>query len=292
MKNVINDDGTELSGLSGSGYFSKVIKYLKKRLKNFDSYLFIIYGDMSTTLPKSRNFVHPKKILFWSAGENKQQPFYKIKNDYLYIFANYAQDNKNIKSVQLGYARSSIETFIPIEERLFNISFTGNLNRNRIELVSLLSGISELWIRIGLLINKIALLKLINILIRYKHKRDYYLFTEDFGKGLDTEDYHYIMSHSKIILCPRGWTNSETFRLYEAMMHGCVIISEELPNRQYYKDIPIIQVKNWNEGLKIANNLLNDINAINELSKKNKEFYKKNLSPSAMANRIIEILNK
>jgi hypothetical protein len=69
------------------------------------------------------------------------------------------------------------------------------------------------------------------------------------------------------------------------------VISEELPTRTYYKDIPIIQVKNWKEGLRIANKLITDILKLERMSKANKEYYKRNLSIEATAKLIIKTIN-
>jgi hypothetical protein len=76
------------------------------------------------------------------------------------------------------------------------------------------------------------------------------------------------------------------------MKWGCVVISEELPQREYYKNIPIIQVKNWRDGLRIANELIVDIPTLDKMSKTNKEFYKRNLSPEATADLILNTINE
>jgi hypothetical protein len=76
------------------------------------------------------------------------------------------------------------------------------------------------------------------------------------------------------------------------MKWGCVVISEDLPNRSYYKGIPIIKVNNWNEGIEIANRLINDTNELERLSKKNIQFYKDNLSAEATTNLIIKRITK
>jgi hypothetical protein len=76
------------------------------------------------------------------------------------------------------------------------------------------------------------------------------------------------------------------------MKWGCVVISEDLPNRSYYKGIPIIKVKDWNEGIEIANRLIEDTNELERLSKETIKFYKDNLSPEATANLIIKGITK
>ena len=285
MKNVIDNIGEEKQLV---GFELELFNILKKKLKGFKDYLFVVYSNNGNELPLTRFIQHDKKVLIWRSNENKLNRIKELKKQYKHIFANYYWDTKDNKSLQLGYhTQTKNKTIIPIKERLFNISFTGCLNRNRIQLASVVSGISTRTIGLGLLFLKKFTLKILNNLVKYKSTNDYYQFNDGFNNGLNEEDYNFILRNTKIALCPKGWVNTETFRLYEAMKWGCVVISEELPDRTYYKDIPIIKVKDWNEGIRIANELI-DTDKLEELSKNNIQYYKDNLSPEATAELIIK----
>ena len=289
MKNVIDNIGEEINL---GGFELEVFTILKNKLPDFKDYLFIMYGNNGNELPLSRYIQHDKKVLIWRSNENKLNRVDELKKQYKHIFTNYYWNDSNSTSLQLGYhTQTKNKKIIPIKERLFNTTFTGCLNRNRIELASLVTNIPIKWIGLGLLFYKKFTLKILNNLVKYKYPRDYYQFNDGFNNGLDEEDYNFILRNTKIALCPKGWVNTETFRLYEAMKWGCVVISEELPDRSYYKDIPIIQVKDWREGLKISNELINDTTKLEEMSKRNLQYYKDNLSPQATANLIIHKLN-
>jgi glycosyltransferase involved in cell wall biosynthesis len=290
MKNVINNIGEQKELV---GFELEVFNILKKKLPNFKDYLFVIYGNNGNDLPLSRYIQHDKKILIWRSNENKLNRVDELKKDYKHIFTNYYFDNKNSMSLQLGYhTQTKNKEIIPITERLFNLSFTGCLNRNRVQLASILSNIPIKWIAMGMIFNKKLILKIINGLIKWKFNKDYFQFNDGFNNGLNEEDYNFILRNTKIALCPKGWVNQETFRLYESMKWGCVVISEDLPNRSYYKGIPIIKVKDWNEGIEIANRLIEDTNELERLSKETIKFYKDNLSPEATANLIIKTITK
>lgn len=290
MKNVIDNTGEEIGELGK--YDLQLFNTLKRKLKGFNDYLFVIYGNNSNELPLSRHIQHDKKVLIWRSNENKLNRVDELKKQYKHIFTNYYWDTPHSTSIQLGYhTETANQTIIPIKERLFNTSFTGCLNRNRIGLASHLLDMKREWIAIGMLFKKKLTLKIINSLLKHKYNNDFYQFNDGFNNGLGADDYHFILKNTKIALCPKGWVNAETFRLYEAMKWGCVIISEELPDRSYYKDIPIIQVKDWKEGLKISNELINDKTKLEEMSKKTLQYYKDNLSPQATANLIIHKLN-
>jgi hypothetical protein len=292
MKNVVSNTGEELQLDKGS-VAAEMFGILKRKLKGFNDYLFVLYGNNGNDLPLSRFIQHDKKILIWASNENKLNRVGELKRQYKHIFTNYYWDDINTTSLQLGcHTDSKNKTIIPIKERLFNISFTGCLNRNRIQIASQLLGIDTKWIALGMLFNKKWTLKIINQLVKYKYNNDYYQFNDGFNNGMDGEDYNFILRNTKIALVPKGWVNSETFRLYEAMKWGCVVISEELPTRTYYKDIPIIQVTNWNDGLRIANELIRDITTLERMSKANREYYKRNLSTEATADLIINTITK
>lgn len=289
MKNVIDNIGNEINL---GGFELEVFTILKNKLPDFKDYLFIMYGNNGNELPLSRYIQHDKKVLIWRSNENKLNRVDELKKQYKHIFTNYYWNDTNSTSLQLGYhTQTKNKKIIPIKERLFNTTFTGCLNRNRIELASLVTNIPIKWIGLGLLFYKKFTLKILNNLVKYKYPMDYYQFNDGFNNGLDEEDYNFILRNSKIALCPKGWVNTETFRLYEAMKWGCVVISEELPDRSYYKDIPIIKVKDWREGLKISNELINNKTKLEEMSKRNLQYYKDNLSPQATANLIVDKLN-
>lgn len=293
MKNVINDDGTKIFPPVEPWYTYKIIIELKKILPDFNNYLFIFYNHNGTTLPISRNFKHDKKILFWEAGENKQQQFNKIKSDYLCIFTHYAKSHGKIHSFPLGYFKNELNSdVIEMSERFFNISFTGCLNRNRLSLASILSGKPKRYLISKLINQKKKTLDTINSIVKLDYNNDYFQFNEDFNTGLNTERYLYFLKNSKIILCPRGWLNTETFRMYEAMRYGCVVITEKLPNRDYYKNIPVIQVDNWKDGLKIARQLLQDKEKLAEMGKENQEFYKNHFDPKVVAKNISLLIKR
>lgn len=232
MKNVIYDNGVEYNP-GTLDYTYNIILNLKKILPNFSEYLFIVYNCLTDTPPISRNFKHDKKILFWEAGTYRKQPFNSIKSDYLCIFSTHVKTIPGIVySMPLGYWDSKVDgELVSMPERMYDISFTGCLNRNRVHLASLLSNKTKEWIALGLQKNKEKTLETINTIIQWKHTKDYFMFTEDFGKGLDKEKYTYILRNSKVVLSPRGWISPECFRMYEAMKLGCVVITEKLPER-------------------------------------------------------------
>jgi hypothetical protein len=56
--------------------------------------------------------------------------------------------------------------------------------------------------------------------------------------------YTEIMADTKIALAPRG-SSVETYRFFEAMRQGCVVICDRLPPHWFYDGCPAIQIDDW-----------------------------------------------
>ena len=284
LQNLIDDYGNEIE-LTEESYLYEAFEYLKSTLEDFNDYLFIIWGNNSDSLPLTRHLPHPKKILIWGSNENKNHNIEELKDKYYHIFTNYhtTDEENNITSLPLGF-HTWVGNWkpIPMEERLFNLSFSGCLNRNRIPLASEITGIHPLIIGFGLRTLPKLTLSVLNIISLVKHNNDYFRFNADFNKGLNSKDYHFYLKNTKVALIPKGWVNTETFRLYESMKWGCVLITEELPQREYYNDIPVIQVKDWKAGWRIAQKLILNKPKLDHLSKQTQQYYEDNLSSMAV----------
>ncbi len=85
------------------------------------------------------------------------------------------------------------------------------------------------------------------------------------GEVLDTEAYSLALMDSKICLAPRG-TSADTFRLFEGLRYGCVVITERLPARWFYRNAPVVQIDDWQELHALVPALLGDPRRLQELS--------------------------
>jgi hypothetical protein len=77
--------------------------------------------------------------------------------------------------------------------------------------------------------------------------------TEGFGTAdsLSTDAYRALLDDTLVVPCPGGWSNLETFRVYEALEAGCIPIVERRPGFDYFADLlgphPIPTVMDWQE---------------------------------------------
>lgn len=289
LENVITDE-YEAYDIDTTSHIGKVFLILKDNLPNFNEYLFTTYFKDSWLPSNTADIFHPKKVLICSS-EHNLTPLEQMKDKYHHIFAQYHWNSDNVTSIPLGCFNFSFKESLPMNERMHDISFIGCLNKNRVELASVITGIPKIIMALGFYFNDPFTMKIVNHIAHWTNKKTFYRFNPDFNKGVTGNVYSTIMQNSKISLCPRGWTNIETYRLYESLEAGCVVITEKLPEREYFKNIPAIQVNNWKEGIQIATDLLKDqSNLISRIGEASRKFYEEKLSPEATAKIIISKL--
>jgi hypothetical protein len=61
-----------------------------------------------------------------------------------------------------------------------------------------------------------------------------------------SDSYSLDMMNTKICLVPRG-TSFETFRFFEGLRYGCIVITETLPKHWFYEGSPAIHIKDWSQ---------------------------------------------
>lgn len=62
---------------------------------------------------------------------------------------------------------------------------------------------------------------------------------------------------AKVCLAPRGGS-VETYRYFEALRYGCVVITEPLPPTWFYRGSPAVVVKRWRQLPAVLASLLDD----------------------------------
>lgn len=75
-----------------------------------------------------------------------------------------------------------------------------------------------------------------------------------------TDSYSELLAQTRICLVPRG-NSPETFRYFEALRAGCVVVCEPLPDHWFYRRAPTVTVRHWQELGSALGTLLDDPNA-------------------------------
>lgn len=286
-------------------FVEKFLDQLAKIMgKNFQNYNFYIYtSNDKDELPKSAAIDHPKKILIFISNESNYIPF-NLENFFFCIFKcylPYEPKNSKIFSFPLNiFSENSQKKLIPLDKRQIDIFFCGNLNSNRLSLYHALSSNAKIFSKIS---NKFLYSFLIRLGLKKKftsrnmsigvNGNNYIKFTDGFngqGGGLSYNEYFKLLSNSKIVLCPRGYISSETFRHYEAIKSGSIIITEKLPKTYFYKNSRFIEINNWKEGLVKAEKLILNLAKLNSMQKINNSYYKNFLSEKSVAKYAYKVI--
>ncbi|MBE9157829.1 glycosyltransferase family 1 protein [Nodosilinea sp. LEGE 06152] len=102
--------------------------------------------------------------------------------------------------------------------------------------------------------------------------------------------YSQDLMNAKICLAPRG-TTLETYRLFEAMRYGCVIIVESLPSRWFYNGAPIIQIGSWQNLEPVLTKLLNNPMLLQSLHQQTLDWWETKCSGKTVGKYIADEIN-
>ena len=117
--------------------------------------------------------------------------------------------------------------------------------------------------------------------------------TTGFNQGLDGSTYSEKLHNSKIAICPHGNVSVETFRFYEAIRSGCVVVSPPLPLTEIYKNSNVVQVENWHKDVgSTIMDLLKNEDKLNSVRTDLKKDWNETLCEKAAANLILSKLQK
>lgn len=240
----------------------------------------------------SASLPHKNKVLFWFSEESGNFPT-QLANQYFIIFKSYIQkENINVYSNPLGYVNEFKEQREKkAKGRDINIFFSGNLNSNRRLLHQFLFFRKFKMLKfLKVLPNKI-LVRLFKRLgnVNLNRKNCIFLFSKAFKSGLVYSDYYQYLLRTKFILCPKGFHSNETFRHFEALHTGGVIISETMPDVPIYKGAPFITYKDNCELNQIFNKIERNEIDYNLLAEAHKTFYQSNFNVKVIAQTVSNI---
>jgi len=220
------------------------------------------YGICIILSAEGHSYIPPevknmKVFMNYPPKNNNTFPHFFNPNDFVKI--------PNLFELQLGTAKwFNTKHDIDINERMYDISFIGQYDP---------------YTRVDFY--KCA------IDLKTQIDRSYIHFYEGWNNGIGSEKYSEIMSQTKIALVPYGSASLDTFRFYEAMSCGCVVMSINQNNYEFMNGCPYLKLPNWNPGL-----IKECIQSISQkdfsaLSLQSRKFWETNLSPKASASFIL-----
>ncbi|MBB5751884.1 hypothetical protein [Prosthecomicrobium pneumaticum] len=196
---------------------------------------------------------------------------------------------KNLYSFPLGYVESTASSLEKLSAgaRPIRVFFSGNLNGQREPLLRALG--TPMWCPRLL---PAAVVRSIHPSLDYSgaFRNSYVKFTSGFRQGLSGEDYGAMLERSKIVICPPGFYSVETFRHFEAMRAGCVVVTAPLPPLYFYEGAPHMVLHSWKDLKSRINGLLGNAEALQERQNLTLEWWRARCSEQATARRIAAAL--
>jgi hypothetical protein len=303
--NVLNDSNsqTKFDNLNEMEFLLHLFEALSGVLKEkFKKYVFYVFStNDSSILPGviNQNVDADKTILIYVSDErgfipDQLRPFFKA------IFKSYMpyEPGGNIFSFTLGHINDVVflsDNLPKIKDRSINMFFSGNLHKNRSDLYRQFTVLR--FVPLAVLI-KMVRGPLRNIFLKFfgsnfssVDKKVEIHFTNGFMRGYSKKEYKSFLLQTRILLCPKGFVSPETFRLFEGLNAGCIVISDKLPELDIYKNVPVIQIDSWKEGLKKADELLSNPVMMQQIQDSGVMWWSNNCSYDAVAKRISKLID-
>lgn len=312
-------------------YFGKVFQAVEKHLEKRDLTFYVtmtemdelpsygenvivfILGDELCRIPK---YVHKVGAIFKCYGTQQILGCNLFKPSYLNFLTtiqylrnwvkrlpgmvNYQFENlKNrlsgnnkttpIYDIPLGYYNSEKLPLKDLSERTYDVFFAGSSVNERYPLWSL-----QYWLRTPKTISRQQMLRNLN---KFQKKHPELKIessvTAAFGAAGNSEvaiSYNKKMINTKICLAPRG-TSFETYRFYEAIKYGCIVLTEALPSRWFYDGSPVIEITDWRFLEDILEKLLKNKQLLAEIHQESLNWWETKCSEAVVGKFIAEKLN-
>jgi hypothetical protein len=182
-----------------------------------------------------------------------------------------------IYDIPLGYYRQVPLPFVPIDERLHDVYFAGSV-ANRSSRLALLQRLTPKSLSREQMLHHVG-----KIAVRHPQLAVSTSIISGFAQTTEDAAVHYsrTMMETKICLVPRG-TSLETYRFFEGLRAGCIVIAERLPPRRYYQGAPALRIRGWSELDRLVPALLADGDRCARLSRASLDWWDKHCSEDAV----------
>lgn len=189
-----------------------------------------------------------------------------------------------IHSIPLGYYRQMAIPFVEIEKRAFDVYFAGSIANNSSKTARPATRLTPKYLSRKQMLDRLNKLAVQN--------PQFAIATSLTASFLETTDdeftrYSKAMMETKICLVPRG-TSLETYRFFEGLRSGCVVVCERLPHRWFYDGSPAIAIRSWSELDRLIPALLEDPAKLGELSRASLRWWSQYCSEEALGAYIAE----
>ncbi|WP_319421874.1 glycosyltransferase family 47 protein [Pleurocapsa sp. FMAR1] len=195
-----------------------------------------------------------------------------------------------IYEIPMGYYNQENLPIKPIEKRRYDLFFAGSLVLDSYSFWS-----RRKWFRNSKDIARKEMLSSIeNLQKRYPQLKIAVGTSHHFGleakTSKDNRSYSEKLMDSKICLAPRG-SSFETFRFFEGLRYGCIIVVEALPDCSYYKNSPAISLLSWSELESKIKQLIQDLELIKSKHEASLQWWQEKCSEATVGSYMAKRIN-
>ncbi len=204
--------------------------------------------------------------------------------------------SNTVYPIPLGYANQTDLPVRPLSERSVDLFFAGSLSHNRHPVWSPLH-----WLRSPKHVAREQMVAQATRLQDHHPEINVQLnVTSDFAphalmygrqdaEVLDADQYSALMMDSQICLAPRG-TSPETFRFFEGLRAGCIVVTDVLPRHWFYEGSPALEIGDWRNLEDLVLPLLRSPDRLAALHEESLLWWRERCSETALAAYMADVL--
>ncbi len=178
-----------------------------------------------------------------------------------------------VLDVPLGYYQQELLPQKTMQERHYHCFFAGQV----------VPAQSTLWHRLLPTPKECARRKMLAMIERLRQSEPRFRF--DGGEVTDTElsgcEYSQRLMNSKICLAPRG-SVADSFRFFEGLRAGCLVVCEPLTGEWFYAGAPVIQLSDWDEFPRVIEPYLENDAALEQARLRSLDWWEQKCSEAAV----------
>jgi hypothetical protein len=185
-----------------------------------------------------------------------------------------------IHPIPLGYYNQTDVPFVPFAERPTAVHFAGTLGYEERGALSL-----RRWLRRP---HPVARRTMLDALRAWAQRRpEHAVVARETGSFLahttqDASAYSRELMDTRIVLAPRGGS-VETYRFFEALRAGCVVVTEPQPPTWFYRGSPAVVVRDWRTLPGVLDELLGDPRGLQQRHEASLAWWRDRCSEPALA---------
>lgn len=279
------------------GILAKLQNELGEQFVDYDFILFEAeHGDPEYL--RHYDYAARKTVVFYLGDEAATVPHELMRTPVYAVFKHYLPGPHNgyarLLPLPLGYLSSTPHyEVMPSMARPNNVFFSGAIHYTRLPLLQHFTGYDWMPFRFWNAVYH----RFFKEHVAYQYDAHFpasiiRFNRQGFKSGFTPELFGRLLYECKIALCPVGVVNPETYRHFEALRAGCVVVSGPLPPQYFYMNSPIISLPDWHSLDTTITQLLADPAALALRQQAGLAWWEKVCSETAVARHLAAELHR